>query len=97
MTDVTYLEAATAYPERAKIIDQMHGKRRSRERRKLRDTLQLDRLQQQGRQCSNCVHFEASCPHVGGKSICGLHSDFRGYQLARPDNVCLKHQEPTHD
>lgn len=96
-TQISYEEAANAYPDLAASIERLHGKRRSRERRKLRDKLQLARLREKGAQCYNCVHFEASCTQVRGSPICRFHSDFHGYQITQADSLCLTHRNPSHE
>ena len=87
----SYEEASKAYPSAAEKIDTFHGKRRARERRRLRDKLAYDRLKQSGSKCSTCTSFIKHCTAVNG-AICSRFSDFHGYQMAQPDGLCLEYQ-----
>lgn len=71
---------------------QLPGK--SKKRNQLRNAAEhmqkKDALRAQGASCANCSSFRPTSysPTVKGGSWCAAESDFYGYSLTKPENLC---------
>lgn len=59
-------------------------------RRQAEQSAAIARLRSAGKSCGNCEHFEKAPFGMTGH-ICGLCSEFSGYQTAVASGVCSKH------
>ena len=78
------------------------SKARQQIRQRYKFHLEMDALQKAKphARCGVCKHYEPVPHSSGGKFHCSIESDFHGYQITTPDNLCLKfkgipNQEPT--
>lgn len=89
--------AAARYPDEWNKWNGVPGRKAGKKRQQLRQmaehAVELDKLRLAGAECSNCAHFHTRVPANGWRGMepwCGFFSDFQGYQMARPDSLCLR-------
>ena len=102
MADIqTDAAIAEAWPGKwAKANDQSRpgaSKRRNQLRKAWATAKKLDALSEQGAACETCANFGLTRALGGLKTICELRSDFEGYQLADPANLCADWKARTSD
>jgi len=88
--------AAQMFPKewaRANAKPYGRAKARNNLRKRAEATAKLNALRSTGAHCGSCKSFSPMPgPGNDGKMICDTHSDFHGYQLARPGGLCLSHE-----
>lgn len=83
--------AAHYFPDSWKAAQQQgKSKKRNQLRNAAEDMQKKEQLQAQGASCANCESFEPNGP-CG--SYCHVNTDFYGYGLTKPENLCHRWTE----
>jgi hypothetical protein len=68
--------------------DGMNSKQRSRKRRDEAAALLIAKLRSKSASCANCKHRTSRPTDAPGKLICDVKSDFAGYVIVQPTDLC---------
>lgn len=64
------------------------SKRRTKLRKEWATAQKIKLLKAEGRSCRTCVNFGSTSAFSERETVCDLHSDFYGYQMAKPTGLC---------
>ena len=70
-------------PARKQRLRERHAAEAAEEQR------QCDALKAQGKSCAICLHSDRP-GSLRGKMACQLDSDFQGYAITHPSNICSR-------